>query len=68
MYHRCSGQLIVGPAGDPIDINIVAVERFMGVVGVVDQADCLEKVQFLAGIIFSEQAKERQRKREAQGK
>jgi len=67
VYLRCSGQCIVSPMGDRIALNFLAVKCFMDLEGVQihDQAETLEKVQFLSDLIFREQAKEAERQREA---
>ena len=64
MYGRCAGQVIVGPMGDRIDINVLAVRCVMELMRVRDEDACLEQVQFLAGVVFNLQAREAQRKRE----
>ena len=62
---RCAGQVIVGPMGDRIDINVLAVKTIMDLEGVGNQAEVMEQVQTLAGLVFREQALAAEARREA---
>ncbi|MGD9643918.1 MAG: hypothetical protein AB7V08_14415 [Elusimicrobiales bacterium] len=64
LYMRCAGQLIVGPMGAPLDINVLAVKCIMDLEGTANQAEVMQQVQHIAGIVLHEQAKERERRAE----
>jgi len=44
IFMVCRNQVIVAPMGEVIDINIQTVISTMGVYGIRNQKDCLEKV------------------------
>lgn len=64
IYMRCAGQLVVGPMGAPLDINVLAVKCIMDLEGTANQGEVMEQVQHLAGIVLHEQARERERRAE----
>lgn len=66
VYLRCADQLIVGPMGDKIGLNFMAVRSFMDMEGIPDQAETWERVQLLYGEIFRAQREDAERKREAE--
>lgn len=68
IYLRCARQLIVGPMGGAIDINLQAVELVMHREGIPesDRNEVMEQVHTLAGIVIREQAAEAEAKREAE--
>ena len=70
LYARCAGQLIVGPMGEPIDINVLAVACVMDRQGIplAEQDELLEQVQRLSGVVLREKAAEAERKRETDGR
>lgn len=51
--------------GGAVDINVVAVKTIMDLEGIEDQAECMSKVQTLAAIVLSEQAKRNRAERES---
>ena len=51
--------------GEKIDVNVLAVKCIMDLMRVRDQDACMEKVQYLVGVVFREQAREAKRKRDA---
>lgn len=51
--------------GGAVDINVIAVKTIMDLEGVEDQAECMLKVQTLAGIVLAEQAKRDRETRES---
>lgn len=52
--------------GEKIDVNVLAVKCIMDLMRLRDrdQDECMEKVQYLAGVVFREQAREVKRKRD----
>ncbi len=68
VYLRCARQLIVGPMGGAIDINLQAVELVMHREGIPegDRNEVMEQVHTLAGIVIREQAAEAEARREAE--
>ncbi|EHJ49492.1 hypothetical protein DFW101_3496 [Solidesulfovibrio carbinoliphilus subsp. oakridgensis] len=65
IWSRCRGQLILG-FGGAVDINVVAVKTIMDLEEVEDQRECMAKVQTLAAIVLSEQARKREAEKETE--
>ena len=51
--------------GGAVDINVIAVKTIMDLEGVEDQAECMKKVQLLAALVLTEQAKRNKAERDA---
>ena len=66
LYQRCADQLIVGPMGGAVGINILAVKCVMDLMRIPgrEQDDLMLQVQELAGLIIGERARERERQEE----